>query len=153
MAPASTGRPHTRRASIISLAVVLTVVTALGAAQYGWWRYMTIAAHQATAVGTVLGTNCKNNNEVSFSFSAQGSAVEGSDSWIGCRNLRPGDQLAISFSSRDPTQNMAGDGYARFLSETISILLASVLGSIVVVAVFVYPFGKQKSSAASRKPE
>src|ERR1700694_2775225 len=122
---------HTRRASTISLAVVLTVATALGAAQYGWWRYMTIAAHQATAMGTVLRTNCRNNNEVSYSFSAQGSALEGSDSWMDCRNLRPGDQLPISFSSRDPTQNMAGDGFARLLSETISILLASVLGSIV----------------------
>jgi len=36
-----------------------------------------------------------------------------------------------------------GDGYARFLSETIAILLASVLGSIVVVLVFVYPSRKQ----------
>jgi hypothetical protein len=124
---------------------VLTVATAIGAAQYGWWRYMTIAAHQGTAMGTVLRTNCKNNNDVSYSFSAQGSVREGSDSWTDCRTLRPGDQLPISFSLRDPTQNTAGDGYARFLSETISILLASVLGSIVVVVVFVYPFGKQRS--------
>ena len=127
------------------MAAVLTVATALGAAQYGWWRYMTIATHQATATGTVLKTNCKNNNDVSYSFSAQGNAQEGSDSWIDCRALHPGDQLPISFSSRDPAQNMAGDGYARFLSETIAILLASVLGSIVVVVVFVYPFGKQKN--------
>ena len=96
-------------------------------------------------MGTVLTTNCKNNNDVSYSFSALGRAMEGRDSWIDCRTLRPGDQLPISFSSRDPTQNMAGDGYARFLSETIAILLASVLGSIVVVLVFVYPFGKRKS--------
>ena len=127
------------------MAAVLTVATALGAAQYGWWRYMTIATHQATATGTVLKTNCKNNNEVSYSFSALGRAQEGSDSWIDCRALREGDQLPISFSSRDPAQNMAGDGYARFLSETIAILLASVLGSIVVVVVFVYPFGKQRT--------
>ncbi len=127
------------------MAVVLTVATALGAAQYGWWRYMTIDTHQATAIGTVLKTDCKNNNEVSYSFSALGRAQEGSDSWMDCRTLREGDQLPISFSSRDPAQNMAGDGYARFLSETIAILLASVLGSIVVVVVFVYPFGKQKT--------
>ena len=106
---------------------------------------MTIATHQATAMGTVLKIDCKNNNDVSYSFLAQGSAVEGRDSWIDCRTLRPGDQLPISFSSHDPAQNMAGDGYARFISETISILLASVLGSIVVVAVFVHPFGKQKN--------
>ena len=145
MSAASMGRTHTRRGSIIGLAAVLTVSTALGAAQYGWWRYMTIAAHQTTAMGTVLKTNCKNNNEVAYSFSAQGSAQEGSDSWFDCRTLRPGDQLSISFSSRDPAQNMAGDGYARFLSETIAILLASLLGSIVVVAVFVYPFGTQRT--------
>src|SRR6266550_849398 len=145
MIPASTGKTHTRRASTIGLAVVLTVATAIGAAQYGWWRYMTIAAHQGMATGTVLRTNCRNNNDVSYSFSAHGSTVEGSDSWTDCRTLRPGDQLPISFSLRDPTQNTAGDGYARFISETISILLASVLGSIVVVAVFVYPFGKQES--------
>ena len=139
------GRTQTRRGSYIGLAAVLTVSTALGAAQYGWWRYMTIATHQATAMGTVLKTNCKNNNDVSYSFLAQGSTQEGRDSWIDCRTLHPGDQLAISFSSRDPSQNMAGDGFARFLSETIAILLASVLGSIVVVVVFVYPFGKQRS--------
>lgn len=106
---------------------------------------MTIATHQATAMGTVLGTNCKNNNEVSYSFSAQGSAREGSDSWLDCRTLHPGDPLPISFSSRDPAQNMAGDGFARFLSETIAISLASVLGSIAVAVVFFNPFGKQKT--------
>jgi hypothetical protein len=106
---------------------------------------MTIATHQATAMGTVLKTDCRNNNDVSYSFSAQGSAMEGRDSWIDCRTLRPGDQLPISFSSRDPAQNMAGDGFARFLSETIAISLASVLGSIVVALVFVYPFGKQRT--------
>src|SRR3954470_24204696 len=145
MSTASMGRTHVLRASHIGLAVVLTVATALGAAQYGWWRYMTIATHQGTATGTVLRTNCENNNEVFYSFSALGNALEGKDNWIDCRSLRQGDQLRISFSSRDPSQNMAGDGYARFLTETIAILLASVLGSIVVVVVFVYPFGKQKS--------
>ena len=125
------------------MAAVLAVATALGAAQYGWWRYMTIATHQAAATGTVLKTNCRNNNEVFYSFSAQGSALEGRDNWIDCRSLRPGDRLPISFSSRDPSQNMAGDGHARFISETIAILIASVLGSIVVVVVFVYPFGKR----------
>jgi hypothetical protein len=124
---------------------VLTVSTALGAAQYGWWRYMRIATHQANAMGTVLTTDCRNNNDVSYSFLAQGSTQEGRDSWIDCRKLRAGDQLPISFSSRDPTQNMAGDGFARFLSETIAILLASVLGSIVVAVVFFNPFGKQKN--------
>ena len=39
---------------------------------------MTIAAHQVNSMGTVLKTNCKNNNDVSYSFSAQGSALEGS---------------------------------------------------------------------------
>ncbi len=145
MSAVSVGRTRNLRASYIGMAIVLTLATALGAAQYGWWRFMTIAAHQATATGTVLKTNCKNNNEVFYSFSTQGNALEGRDNWIDCRSLRAGDQLPISFSSRDPTQNMAGDGYARFLSETIAILLASVLGSIVVVLVFVYPARKQKS--------
>src|SRR5258706_11598080 len=124
MSTASMGRTHMLRASHIGLAVLLTVATAIGAAQYGWWRYMTIAAHQGTATGTVLRTNCRNNNDVSYSFSAQGSAMEGSDSWTDCRTLRPGDQLPISFSLRDPTQNTAGDGYARFFNETISIAIA-----------------------------
>ncbi|HEY4265025.1 MAG TPA: hypothetical protein VGM72_06880 [Micropepsaceae bacterium] len=124
---------------------MLTIGTALGAAQYGWWRYMTIAAHQASATGTVLATNCRNNNDVSYSFSVQGKTLQGRDSWIDCKALYRGDTLPISFSSLDPAQNMAGDGYARFVSETISILLASVLGSIVVAAVFVYPFGKRRS--------
>jgi hypothetical protein len=124
---------------------VLTLATALGAAQYGWWRYMTVATHQATATGTVLTTNCRNNNDVSYSFSAQGRVLEGRDSWIDCRSLVRGDPLPISFASNDPEQNMAGDAYGRFVSETISILLASILGSIVVVAVFVSPFGKKRS--------
>ena len=136
---------RTRRGSYIGLALVLTIGTALGAAQYGWWRYMTIAAHQAAAVGTVLRTNCSNNNDVSYSFPVDGSAVEGRDSWTDCRSLRRGDTLPVSFSSLDPAQNMAGDGFGRFVSETISILIASALGSIVVVVVFVYPFGRRKS--------
>jgi hypothetical protein len=121
---------------------VLTVGTALGAAQYGWWRYMTVATHQVSATGSVTSTNCRNNNDVAYSFPVQGRVVQGRDSWPDCRSLVRGDQLPISFSSNDPSQNMAGDGYARLISETISILLASVLGSIVVVIVFVRPFGK-----------
>ena len=140
---AQLGRMNTKCGSYIGLALVLTIGTALGAAQYGWWRYMTVAAHQAAAVGTVLKTNCGNNNDVSYSFSAQGKALEGRDSWTDCRSLRPGDHLPISFSSQDPTQNMAGDAHARFAGETISIVIASILGSIVVVTVFVYPFGKR----------
>jgi len=134
-----------RRGSYIGLAVLLTVATAIGAAQYGWWRYLGIATHQATAEGTVLSTNCSNNNQVNYSFPAQGGALEGSDSWMGCRNLRPGDRLSISFSSRDPSQNMPGDAYASLIGETISILLASVLASIVIVAVFVGRFGRKQN--------
>jgi hypothetical protein len=117
----------------------------MGAAQYGWWRYLAIAAHQATAEGTVLTTNCGNNNQVTYSFPVQGNALEGSDTWMNCRTLRPGDRLPISFSSRDPTQNMPGDAYASLVGETISILVASVFASIVVVAVFVGAFGKHRS--------
>lgn len=138
-------RTSARRGHYIGLAAVLTVLTAIGGAQFGWWRYMAIASHQATATGTVLRTNCSNNNDVSYSFPVHGSAVLGRDSWIDCRSLKSGDTLPISFSSVDPAQNMAGDGYARFISETISILIASTLGSIVVAVVFVYPFGKRRS--------
>jgi hypothetical protein len=119
--------------------LVLTIGTALGAAQYGWWRYMTVARHQAAAQGTVIKTNCSNNNDVSYSFSVQGTAYEGRDNWTDCRALKPGDPLPISFSSADPTENMAGDAQARLTAETISILIASILGSIVVVFVFVTP--------------
>ncbi|HXJ01581.1 MAG TPA: hypothetical protein VNH44_10180 [Micropepsaceae bacterium] len=133
------------RGRYIGLAAVLTIGTAIGAAQYGWWRYMAVASHQATAVGTVLRTNCSNNNDVSYSFETQGRVVEGRDNWTDCRSLHRGDTLPVSFSSTDPTQNMAGDGYARLVSETISILIASILGSVIVAFVFVYPFGKRKS--------
>jgi hypothetical protein len=140
-----TGRTHTKRASYIGLVVVLTIGTALGAAQYGWWRFMTIATHQAAVKGTVLRTNCRNNNDVSYSFSVGGRTLEGRDNWIDCRSLTAGDQLPISYASSDPSQNMAGDAYGRFVSETIAILLASILGSIVVVLVFVNPLRKQKT--------
>jgi hypothetical protein len=145
MPEVSTKRTHTQRINYIGLVLVLTIGTAIGAAEYGWWRYMNIAAHQATVVGSVLRTNCKDNNDVFYSFSANGKALAGNDSWIDCRSLRPGDKLPVSFSSLDPTQNMAGDGFARFTSETISILIASILGSIVVVVVFVYPFGRRRN--------
>ena len=125
---------------------MLTIGTALGAAQYGWWRYMSVAAHQAGTQGTVLKTNCSNNNDVSYSFSVQGNAFEGRDNWTDCRSLRPGDPLPISFSLTDPTQNMVGDAQARLTSETISILIASILGSIVVVFVFVTPIRKKPTS-------
>jgi hypothetical protein len=46
----------------------------------------------------------------------------------------------------DPTQNMAGDAQARLTAETISILIASILGSIVVVFVFVTPFQRTTKS-------
>jgi hypothetical protein len=138
------GGTQRRRASYIGLAVVLTAASALGASQYGWWRYVGIAAHQATAEGTVLSTKCGNNNQVNYSFSVQGSALEGSDSWMNCSNLRPGDKLPISFSSLNPTQKLPGDAYVSLIGETISILVACVLASIVVVAVFMGPFGRKQ---------
>jgi hypothetical protein len=145
MSAAMSGGTHTRRGSYIGLAIFLTIATAMGAAQYGWWRYLGIAVHQVMAEGTVLSTNCGNNNQVTYSFSVQGSALEGSDSSLNCRTLRPGDRLAISFSSRDPAQNMPGDAYATLIGETISILVACVLASILIVAVFVGRFGKRRS--------
>ena len=107
---------------------------------------MSVAAHQTPATGTVLKTNCSNNNDVSYSFEAEGKVLEGRDNWIDCRSLRPGDHLPISFSSRNPTQNMAGDAQGRLTAETISILIASILGSIVVAIVFVFPFGRKAKS-------
>jgi hypothetical protein len=126
--------------------VVLSIGTVIGAAQYGWWRYMSVAAHQAVTEGTVLKTKCSNNNDVSYSFSVNGSGFEGRDNWADCRSLRPGDRLPISFSSTDPNQNMAGDAQARLTGESISILIASILGSIVVAFVFVYPLRKNAKS-------
>ena len=107
---------------------------------------MSVARHQTAATGTVLKTNCSNNNDVSYSFSVQGRTLEGRDNWIDCRSLKPGDNLPISFSSADPTRNMAGDANARLIAESISILIASILGSIVVAIVFVYPFGRKAKS-------
>jgi len=141
----STTRTPAQRRRYIGVAVVLTIGTAIGGAQFGWWRYMAIATHQATAVGTVLRTNCSNNNDVSYSFEAQGRIIEGRGNWTDCRSLYRGDTLPISFSSADPAQNMAGDAYARFVSETISILIASALGSIIIAIVFVQPFRKRKN--------
>ena len=129
-------------------AVVLTLVTALGAAQYGWWRYMTVAIDHATATGTVIATNCRNDNEVTYSFPVNGAQVQGEDIWAICRSSKPGDQLPISYAANDPSQSMAGDAYSRFWSETISILIATTLGSLVVAAVFTRA-GKQENSPAS----
>lgn len=125
--------------------MVLTVGTAIGAAQYGWWRYMSVSAHQATATGTVLTTNCRNNNDVSYSFETAGRVLEGRDNWLECRSLKAGDTLPISFSSRDPSRNMIGDAHARLIAESISIVIASILGSIVVAIAFMAPFRKQKT--------
>jgi hypothetical protein len=49
--------------------------------------------------------------------------------------LTTSDPLQISYSSQDPTKNVPGDAYARFISETIAILIASILSSFLVVYV------------------
>jgi hypothetical protein len=139
------GKRTRTRGRLIGLVIVLAIGTAIGGAQFGWWRYLAIASHQGTAVGTVLRTRCSNNNDVSYSFSVSGATQEGRDSWEGCRSLKPGDTIPVSFSLTDPTQNMAGDGHTRFITETISLVIASILGAIVVAVVFVYPLHKQRS--------
>jgi hypothetical protein len=136
MSEVSARRTHTQRSPYIGLAVVLTVVSAIGVAQFGWWRYITIAGHHSTAMGTVLRTECGNRNNVSYSFPANGSDVAGKDSWMGCRSLRPGDKIPVAFSSLDPTQNIAGNGYARLAMETISILVASAAASLWIAFTF-----------------
>jgi hypothetical protein len=136
MAEVSARKTHTQRGTYIGLAVVLTIVSAIGVAQFGWWRYITIAGHHSTAIGTVLRTECGNRNTVSYSFPANGSAQEGKDSWMGCRSLRPGDRIPVSFSSLDPTQNIAGNGYARLAIETLSILVASAAASLWIAFTF-----------------
>jgi hypothetical protein len=124
-----------RRRPYITLGLVLFAVTAFTMAQFGWWDYMTIAIHQQTAPGKLLTVNCRNNNEIRYNFSVNGTTHEGSASWPDCRNLTTSDPLQISYSSIDPTKNVPGDAYARFISETISILISSVLSSFLVVYV------------------
>jgi hypothetical protein len=124
---------------------VLAIGTAIGGAQFGWWRYLAIASHQGNAVGTVLQTRCSNNNDVTYSFSAAGDIQQGRDSWDECRSLKRGDTIPVSFSLQDPTQNMAGDAHTRFITETISLGIASILGAIVVAVVFLYPSRKQRN--------
>ena len=104
-------------------------------AQFGLWGYMDIALHQRTASGKLLTVNCRNNNAITYSFSVDGQTHQGSASWPDCRNLTTSDPLQISYSSTDPNQNVPGDAYARFISETLSILIASVLSSFLVVYV------------------
>ena len=124
-----------RRRPYITLGLFLFAVTAFSMAQFGWWDYMTIAIHQQTAAGKLLTVDCRNNNAITYSFSANGTTHQGSASWPDCRTLTTSDPLQISYSSIDPTKNVPGDAYARFISETISILIASVLSSFLVVYV------------------
>ena len=124
-----------RRRPYITLGIFLFAVTAFSMAQFGLWQYMDIAFHQQTAVGKLLTVDCRNNNAITYSFSANGTTHQGSASWPDCRNLTTSDPLQISYSSLDPTHNVPGDAYARFISETISILIASVLSSFLVVYV------------------
>ena len=124
-----------RRGPYLSLGLFLFVLTTVSMAQFGLWRYMDIALHQQTATGKLLTVNCRRNNAITYSFSVGGQALQGSASWPDCRNLTTSDPLQISYSSQDPAQNVPGDAYARFISEVISILIASVLSSFLVVYV------------------
>ena len=124
-----------RRRPYVTLGVVLFAVTAFTMAQFGWWDYMTIAIHQQTAPGKLLTVDCRNNNAITYSFAVNGTTHQGSASWPDCRNLTTSDPLQISYSSVNPTKNVPGDAYARFVSETISILISSVLSSFLVVYV------------------
>jgi hypothetical protein len=121
------------RGPYISLGLFLLAASAFSMAQFGWWQYMTIAIHQQTATGKLLTVNCRNNNAITYSFSVNGTTHEGSASWPDCRTLTTSDPLQISYSSIDPSQNVPGDAYARFISETISIFIASILSSFLVV--------------------
>ena len=124
-----------RRRPYITLGLFLFVVTAFSMAQFGLWQYMDIAFHQQTAVGKLLTVDCRNNNAITYSFTVNGTTHEGSASWPDCRNLTTSDPLQISYSSLDPTHSVPGDAYARFISEAISILIASVLSSFLVIYV------------------
>jgi hypothetical protein len=131
------------------LGLVLFAITAFTMAQFGWWDYMTIAIHQQTAPGKLLTVNCRNNNAITYNFSVNGTTHEGSASWPDCRNLTTSDPLPISYSSTDPTKNVPGDAYARFISETISILISSVLSSFLIV----YVLMRRKSPMERRRDD
>jgi len=139
--------PQTARAGrgpFISLGLFLFAATAFSMAQFGLWGYMDIALHQRTASGKLLTVDCRSNNAITYSFSVNGQTHQGSASWPDCRNLTTSDPLQISYSSLDPAKNVPGDAYARFISEVISILIASVLSSLLVVYVMMRrkkPFG------------
>jgi hypothetical protein len=124
-----------RRRPYITLGVFLFAVTAFSMAQFGLWSYMDIALHQQTATGKLLTVDCRSNNAITYSFSVNGQTHQGSASWPDCRNLTTSDPLQISYSSQDPTKNVPGDAYARFISETIAILIASILSSFLIVYV------------------
>ena len=130
--------PQTARAGrrpYITLGLFLFAATAFSMAQFGLWQYMDIALHQQTAAGKLLTVDCRNNNAITYSFSVNGTTHQGSASWPDCRNLTTSDPLPISYSSLNPEHNVPGDAYARFISETISIFIASVLSSFLVIYV------------------
>lgn len=142
----SSPQTRVRRGPYISLGLFLFAVTAFSMAEFGLWQYMDIALHQQTASGKLLTVDCRSNNAITYSFSVNGTMHQGSASWPDCRNLTTSDPLQISYSSLNPEHNVPGDAYARFISETLSILIASVLSSFLVV----YVMMRRRSPSSGR---
>jgi hypothetical protein len=142
-------RTNTTRWKSLAPILVLAALTSVGVGQVGWRRYLAIITDHSQVMGTVLRTDCSNQNDVVYSFPAHGGRQQGHDSWIGCRSLKGGDPIPVSFAASDPTNNIAGDGRGRFAKETITILAVSLLSSFIIVRALTGPRRKAEAETPS----
>ena len=115
------------------LGAYLTLAAIFAAGMYqvtGFRNYAALTAHGVSSKGVIVGTACARHNSYRYTFQAQdhwftASATGGVSK--SCPELKPGDEIAVTYLSADPAVSTTGDVKWRRNNEALSCMLVVLL--------------------------
>jgi hypothetical protein len=83
-----------------------------------------IVWNDATAMGTVTGTDCLNHASVHYAFDVNGRSFEGAEAMGDlCKRVVAGSPIVIHYSAKSPKHNIASDPLAKLWNDLVVYLL------------------------------
>lgn len=123
----------------ITAALLTFVLVAVLFGQFNWFRFRTLARGGIRVEGEVTKLEPQNHLSVSYSYQVGGTAFLGvGKSGYGnpdFHSLKVGDKVHVYYDPRNPAKSILGEPEYRLKNESVSVLLAATVCSLVVLIV------------------
>ena len=111
--------------------LALAAIFAAGMYQVSGFRnYAALAAQGVSSRAVIVGIDCANHGSYHYTFQAQGhwfTAVATDGASKACAELKPSDEVAVTYLSTDPAVSTTGDVRWRRNNEALSCMLVVLL--------------------------